>query len=48
MSKDISAEYTKERNKKCGRKGYCMWKKEKDTIISPMQYGMFISNKKHK
>ena len=30
MSKDISTQFTKERNKECGRRGYGFWKKEKD------------------
>lgn len=46
MSKDISTEYTKEKNKKCGRKGYCNFKSEKETIISPKDYGMFLQNYK--
>lgn len=45
MSKDISTLYTRERNLKCGRKGYCGFKCEKDTVISPRDYGMFISRK---
>ena len=42
MSKDISTPYTKERNEKCGRKGYSGFKREKETIISPKDYGMFL------
>lgn len=47
MSKDISTEYTKERNKKCGRKGYVGFKREKETIISPKEYGLFIQKRKY-
>lgn len=48
MSKDISTQFTKEQNKKCGRSGYCMAHKEKETVISPRDYGMFISGKRQK
>ena len=37
--KDISTMFTKEENKKNGRLGYCLATREKDTIISPAQYG---------
>ena len=37
--------YTKERNDKCGRKGYLAYKKEKETVISPKDYGEFIQKK---
>lgn len=47
MSKDISACYTKERNIKCGRKGYCAFKREKVDVISPMHYGMFLLEKRN-
>lgn len=46
MSKDITTPYAKEQEKKCGRRGYYAWKREKTTIISPMQYGMFIQGKR--
>ena len=46
MSKDISTQYTKELNKKCGRNGYCQAHREKEKIISPSKYGMFIQSKK--
>ena len=46
MSKDISTQFTKERNKECGRRGYGFWKKEKDDSISPRDYGEFLD--KHK
>lgn len=45
MSKDISTLYTKESNMKYGRKGYFAFKREKDTVISPKNYGMFISKR---
>ena len=48
MSNDISTQYTKERNKKCGRNGYYAAHKEKVNIISPLEYGMFIEGKKRK
>ena len=31
---DISTMYTKDRNMKTGRKGYCLWKDEKETAIA--------------
>ena len=37
--KDISTMFTKEENKKNGRLGYGLATREKDTIISPSQYG---------
>lgn len=46
MSKDISTEYTKEQNIKCGRKGYCGFKHEKETVIKPMNYGSFLAKKR--
>lgn len=48
MSNDISTQYTKEENNKNGRRGYIMWKREKDTVISPRDYGIFIQNKKRR
>ena len=44
MSKkiDISTPYTKNENKKNGRKGYLFWKREKDMAISPKDFGMFL------
>lgn len=48
MSKDISTEYTKEKNEKCGRKGYCGFKREKETIISSKEYGMFLNKRRCK
>lgn len=41
-NKDISTMYTKEKNKSCGRKGYVFFDKEKETVISPKDYGMFL------
>lgn len=46
MSKDISTEYTRERNKTMGRKGYAMWKSEKCTVIRPKDYGMFLQGRR--
>lgn len=48
MSKDISTMYTKERNDKCGRKGYLAYKKEKETVISPKDYGEFLLKRRGK
>lgn len=48
MSKDISTQYTKEENKKNGRRGYIGWKSEKDTVITPRDYGVFIQNQKRR
>ena len=42
MSNDISTMYTKYQNQKTGRKGYYMWKREKETSISPSDYGNYI------
>ena len=47
MSKDISTCYTKVQNKKCGRLGYYLALREKVTIISPKDYGIFLQNKKN-
>lgn len=46
MSNDISTLYTKERNTKCGRNGYCAAHREKQDIISPSEYGMFVTSKR--
>ena len=48
MSKNISTLYTKERNIKCGRNGYCMAHREKVTNISPSEYGMFLASRKRR
>lgn len=48
MNTDISTMFTKERNLKEGRKGYCAWKREKDTVIRPDGYGMFLNSRKVK
>lgn len=48
MSNDISTSFTKERNKKCGRTGYCGFKREKETSISPSDYGMFLQSHKRR
>lgn len=46
MSNDISTSYTKEMNMKCGRKGYHFYKHEKEDVISPRHYGMFLLTKR--
>lgn len=46
MSKDISTQYTKIRNKEQGRRGHGMWKSEKETVIPPKNYGMFLQRKR--
>ena len=46
MSKDITTEYTKVKNKEDGRRGYGAWKHEKESTISPKDYGMFLQRKK--
>lgn len=46
MSNDISTPYTKKRNQEEGRKGYCGFKYEKVTVISPKNYGMFLQEKR--
>lgn len=46
MSKDITTKFTKEENRKNGRNGYFMAHREKETVIRPYQYGMFLG--KHK
>lgn len=43
---DISTMYTKERNNTAGRKGYVMWKRERENNISPKEYGMFLNSRK--
>lgn len=48
MGNDISTMYTKERNKKHGRRGYSMYKFEKETVISPKDYGIFRKAQKSK
>ena len=46
--KDISTIYTKEQNEKCGRKGYYGFKREKEVVISPKDYGVFLQERKCK
>lgn len=46
MSNDIFSMYTKDQNKKTGRKGYGQWKHEKETFIRPSDYGNYILEKK--
>ncbi len=48
MGNDISTMYTKERNEKQGRRGYVMYKTEKETVISPKHYGAFRNAQKSK
>lgn len=48
MSKDISTQYTKTQNKECGRNGYVLAHREKETSISPKDYGMFLQRKRRK
>lgn len=48
MSKDISTMYTKDQNIKTGRKGYAMWKREKETNLSPSTYGGYILQRKRR
>ena len=48
MSNDISTMYTKDKNNKAGRKGYGMWKREKETSISPAAYGYYILQRKRR
>ena len=40
--------YTKEQNKKCGRTGYYMWKREKEESISPKKYGEYMQTHRRK
>lgn len=42
ISNDISTMYTKDKNQKTGRKGYGMWKHEKEKSIKPSDYGDYI------
>ena len=42
MSSDIVTMYTKNKNQKTGHKGYYKWKREKETSISPSDYGNYI------
>lgn len=46
MSKDISSMYTKDENKKNGRRGWVGWKNENIRFISPANYGCYISKQK--
>lgn len=48
MSKDISTMYTKELNKKTGRRGWYDWKVCKETVISPANYGDYILKRKNR
>lgn len=46
MSNDISTMYTKNENMKSGRKGYGLWRYEKETVISPKAYGDFVKQRR--
>ena len=48
MGNDISTMYTKDKNLKAGRKGYGMWKREKEVSISPAEYGDYILQQKNR
>lgn len=48
MSKDIFTQYTKKENCNTGRRGYCGWKRENETVISPKNYGIFLESKKRR
>lgn len=48
MNNDISTMYTREQNKVAGRKGYYNFKKEKEIVISPKEYGMFKERRRDK
>lgn len=48
MSNDISTPYTKNRNKAEGRTSYYRFKREKEIVISPKHYGIFIANRKRR
>ena len=46
MSNDISTMYTKDENKKAGRRGYVGWQSEKETSIRPSDYREYILQRK--
>ena len=48
MIKDISTQYNRMNNKENGRRGYGMWKQEKDSVIAPKNYGMFLQKRRCK
>lgn len=48
MSNDISTMYTKDRNMKTGRKGYGLWRDEKETVIAPAAYGDFVTQRRNR
>ena len=48
MSNDIFTMYTKDKNQKTGRKGYGMWKHEKETSIKPSYYGNYILQRRRR
>lgn len=43
--KDISTMFAKEENKKNGRLGYGLATREKETVISPAEYGAFLQKR---
>lgn len=47
MSKDIATLYTRMQNERCGRKGYSGFKREKETVIKPKDYGIFKYTHRH-
>lgn len=48
MGKDISSIYTRYKNIECGRKHYCRFKEEKEVVIKPSDYGMFLQKLRRK
>ena len=46
MSNDILTMYTKDKNKKAGRRGYVYWQSEKETSIRPSDYGEYALQRK--
>lgn len=48
MRNDISTMFTKDQNKKAGRKGFFDWKSIKITAIGPAAYGDYIIQSKRR
>lgn len=44
MSNDISTMFTKEWNKKNGRRGWVGWKAKREKNITPDRYGEYVLN----
>lgn len=44
MSNDISTMFTKEWNKKNGRRGWVGWQASKENNIEPKRYGEYVLN----